>query len=485
LIEDAPVLRSPNFKMQETTKAFRLARRGGLQHFRGRVILRAMNILIIDDDLGIRETLGVALENLGHTVATASNQASAEKRMRQESFEVAFLDIRLGAENGLDVLPDLLRLSPRLAVVMITAYSSVETAVLAIQRGAFDYLAKPFKPAQISQMLERIAKTRQLESRISDLEGQVARPQPESDLVATADPQMQRLMEVARKSAPSNASILMLGESGTGKSALARQIHRWSARAKEPFVTVSCPSLSRDLLESELFGHVKGAFTGAVSATWGKVAAADRGTLFLDEIGELPLEIQPKLLRLLQEHEYERVGEAKIRMADVRVIAATNRDLKDCVARGTFREDLLYRLDVITLQLPPLRERAGDIMTIAESQLRQLTRQSGRTLAGFSEEARTALQRYSWPGNIRELRNVIERATILASGGQVEIADLPSSLHRADVKTPAVGGVFSLEEIEAEHIRQVVAKSKNLQQAATILKLDPTTLLRKRKSLNL
>jgi two-component system, NtrC family, response regulator AlgB len=444
-----------------------------------------VNVLIIDDDLGIRGTLGTALETMGHHVETAASQAAAEKILRKKSFEVAFLDIRLGAENGLDVLPDLLRLSPRLAVIVITAYSSIETAVLAIQRGAFDYLAKPFKPAQIAQMLERVVKTRQLETRISDLEGELSRPGAQAEFVTTSNPKMRHLMEVAQKSASSDATILMLGESGTGKSALARQIHGWSPRAKEPFVTVSCPSLSRDLLESELFGHMKGAFTGAVTTTWGKVAAADRGTLFLDEIGELPLEIQPKLLRLLQEREYERVGEAKIRMANVRVIAATNRDLKEAVARGAFREDLLYRLDVISLQLPPLRERADDILSIAESQLQQLGRLSGRPLRNFSEAARHALERYSWPGNIRELRNVIERATILATGAEIEATDLPSTLGEVLSQTPALGGSYSIQEIEAEHIRQVLGRSKTIQHAATILKLDPTTLLRKRKNLNL
>jgi NtrC-family two-component system response regulator AlgB len=444
-----------------------------------------MHVLIIDDDLGIRGTLGTALETMGHQVQTAANGAAAEKKLRNESFEVAFLDIRLGAENGLDLLPDLLRLSPRLAVVVITAYSSIETAVLAIQRGAFDYLAKPFKPAQIAQMLERVARTRQLENRISDLEGRLAGPDADGESIASSNPRMQGLIDVAKKSASSDATILMLGESGTGKSVLARQIHRWSPRAREPFVTVSCPSLSRDLLESELFGHMKGSFTGAVATTWGKVAAADRGTLFLDEIGELPLEIQPKLLRLLQEREYERVGESKMRMANVRVIAATNRDLKAAVARGAFREDLLYRLDVISLHLPPLRERPGDILSLAENQLRQLARQSGRPAKSFSATARQAMERYAWPGNIRELRNVIERATILSTGDQIELADLPSSLNETSSESPAVGGAYSVEEIEAEHIRQVLARSKNLQQAAAILQLDPTTLLRKRKNLNL
>lgn len=442
-----------------------------------------MKVLVIDDDLGIRETLGTALETQGHDVETALSGSAAEKKLRGGDFEAAFLDVRLGSENGLDLLPDLLTISPRLAVIVITAYSSIETAVQAIQRGAFDYLTKPFKPAQVAQLLERLAATRRLETRISDLEGRL--PGTEGRETITTDPEMQRILNMARKSAATDATVLMLGESGTGKSVLARQIHDWSARAKEPFVTVSCPSLSRELLESELFGHMKGSFTGAVATTWGKVAAADRGTLFLDEIGELPLEIQPKLLRLLQEREYERVGESKIRMAHVRVIAATNRNLKEAVAKGTFREDLLYRLDVISFHLPALRQRAGDILPIAESQIPSIAAHTGSSVKGLSEAAREAMKRYSWPGNIRELRNVIERAAILASGENIDVADLPFSANEKTAQAPALGGMFSIEEIEAEHIRQVLKRTSSLQEAAAILKLDPTTLLRKRKALHL
>ncbi len=444
-----------------------------------------MNVLIIDDDLGIRETLGMALETLGHRVATVVNRAAAEKKLKAETFEVAFLDIRLGAENGLDILTDLLRLSPRLAIIMITAYASIESAVTAMQRGAFDYLPKPFKPAQISQLLERIAKTRRMEARISELEAQVASPGMDVELETTSDPATRQLLEMVKKGAGSNATVLIQGESGTGKSVLARKIHQWSPRAREPFVTVSCPSLSRELLESELFGHIKGSFTGAVATTWGKVAAADRGTLFLDEIGELPLEVQPKLLRLLQERTYERVGEAKIHMADVRVVAATNRDLKQAVASGAFREDLLYRLDVFSLRMPALRERPNDILAIAESQLRQLSRQAGKNVTGFSEAARHLLQRYSWPGNIRELRNALERALILCTDDVLDVKDFPATLTENAATTPFLGGEYSTEEIEAEHIRQVLARKTSIQDAAEVLKLDRSTLLRKRKALDL
>jgi NtrC-family two-component system response regulator AlgB len=296
-------------------------------------------------------------------------------------------------------------------------------------------------------------------------------------------------VEVALKAAGTPATIMITGESGTGKTVLARSIHENSPQKENAFVTISCPSLSRELLASELFGHVKGAFTGATNETWGKVSLADGGTLFLDEIGDLPLEIQPKLLRLLQEKEYERVGETKTRRANVRVIAATNRNLEEAVADGRFREDLFYRLNVISLRLPSLRERPADLQKMAANYLGFFAKQCGKQIAGFSHAAARAIQDYRWPGNLRELRNVVERAAILASGKEIENADLPENLTQApiagDGAVPQVGARISLEELENQHLRQVIAKTSSMEEAAQILGIDPATLYRKRKKLGL
>ena len=296
---------------------------------------------------------------------------------------------------------------------------------------------------------------------------------------------MQKVYELAFKAAATPATILMQGESGTGKSVLARSLHQKSPQADHAFVTVSCPSLSRELLESELFGHVKGAFTGAVADTFGKVAAADGGTLFLDEIGELPLEIQPKLLRLLQDKEYERVGETKLRRANVRLITASNRDLEQAVKNGQFREDLFYRLNVISIRMPSLRERPGDLPRIAEEWLKFFAHQVGKDLTGFAPAALHALQTYAWPGNLRELRNVIERATILAEKKEIDLGDLPENLHRPSTGGVSVGSKTSLDELEAEHIKRIIMSTPSLGEAAQILGIDPATLYRKRKRMGM
>jgi NtrC-family two-component system response regulator AlgB len=324
-----------------------------------------MRVLIIDDDKSIRNSTGVAIQAAGHQAETADNGQVALLKLREEVYDLAFLDLRLGDEDGLDLLDQIKKVQSRPPVVVFTAYASIKTAVSAIQRGAFDYLEKPFTPEHLRQIISRVEKQRKLESKITDLQEQIDLQNPGIEL-QSSDPRMKEVLDVLFRAAPTQAAILLLGESGTGKSVLAREVHERGNRKESPFVTVSCPSLSRELLESELFGHVKGAFTGAVRDTWGKVAAAESGTLFLDEIGELPLEIQPKLLRLLQERQYERVGENKSRSTNTRVIAATNQDIKECVRRGTFREDLYYRLDVISVTIPPLREKGGDIESLAQ-----------------------------------------------------------------------------------------------------------------------
>lgn len=414
----------------------------------------------------------------------APDSARAKRLIEKQSFDVAFLDLKLGADNGLDLLPELLKIEPRLIVVVFTAFASLETAIEAIKRGAYDYIAKPFTPEQIRQVFRKIENTRRLETRVAELEARISEESPVADF-QTTEPAMQRLQELARKAASTPATILILGESGTGKSILARAIHEQSARRNNPFVTVNCPSLSKELLESEMFGHVKGAYTGAVGDTWGKVAVADGGTLFLDEIGEMPLEIQPKLLRLLQEKEYERVGDPKPRRANVRVIAATNRKLDQAVKDNEFREDLYYRLNVITLEIPPLRERMGDLPRIADHQLRFFSNQVGKKITGFSEEAAAALRGYSFPGNLRELANAIERAVILSNGPRIELSDLPDHLQGKQQSSVDLGALVSLDELEKEHIKRILGKTSSLEQAAQVLGIDPATLYRKRKKLKL
>jgi NtrC-family two-component system response regulator AlgB len=367
---------------------------------------------------------------------------------------------------------------------MFTAYANIATAVEAMRRGAFDFIPKPFTPDQIRGVLTKVEKARALESRVQSLETQLADTSPAVDLESN-EPAVQRAFEIAFKAAETPASILILGPSGTGKSVLAREVHRRSAQKDAAFVTVSCPSLSRELLESELFGHVKGSFTGAVSDTMGKVAAADGGTLFLDEIGELPLEIQPKLLRLLQEREYERVGESKSRRANVRVIAATNRALGDEVRAGRFREDLFYRLNVITIALPGLHDRPTDLRQFAESYRKFFADRIAKKITGFSPAVMSAFASYKWPGNLRELRNVIERAVILAPGNLIELADLPEEFGGQANPAITVGARVTLEALEAEHIRRTLATTRNLDEAARTLGIDPATLYRKRQKLGL
>jgi NtrC-family two-component system response regulator AlgB len=443
-----------------------------------------MRVLIVDDEAGIRKTTRIAVETSGHTAVEAPNGTRALALLGEEAFDACFLDLKLGQDDGLEVLVRLLKAQPSLAVVMFTAFANIATAVEAMRRGAFDFMPKPFTLDQIRAVLVKIEKSSALQHRMRALEMQLADESPVVDL-ESPEPAMQRALEIAFKAAASPATMLILGPSGTGKSVLAREVHKRSGQRDAAFVTVNCPSLSRELLESELFGHVKGSFTGAIADTVGKVAAAEGGTLFLDEIGEMPLAIQPKLLRLLQEREYERVGEAKPRRADVRVIAATNRNLAEEVKAGRFREDLFYRLNVIGITLPGLGDRPSDLPRLAESYRKFFAAKLGKPVRAFAPAVLTAFAGYTWPGNLRELRNVIERAVILASGEAIELCDLPEQFGAAADPAITVGARVTIEALEAEHLRRVVAVSRNLDEAARTLGIDPATLYRKRQKLGL
>ena len=439
-----------------------------------------MDILLIDDEVSLRRTLRTTLESMGHAAAEASSSEQALRLLGKQRFDVAFLDLRLGREAGMDLLPALLREAPDLAVVIVTAYATIASAVEAMRRGAFDYLPKPFTPDQLRVTLERWRQMHRLRNQVADLQEQVRAAAPEADL-ETVEPAMRLALDLAFQAAASEATVLLRGESGVGKGVLARAMHARSPRFGGPFVTVHCPSLSGELLESELFGHARGAFTGAVQDTTGKAAAADGGTLFLDEIADLPLTVQPKLLRLVQDKAYERVGETKTRQVDIRILTATNRDLKREVEVGKFREDLYYRLNVIDVELPPLRKRRGDIPALAERLLRFFARQSGKAVEAFSGPAAAALSKYDWPGNIRELRNAVERGVILAAGREIDLHHLPAQFVGQPMLRVEVGGAITLDALEAEHMRRVLSSAASLDAAALTLGIDPSTLYRKRK----
>jgi two-component system, NtrC family, response regulator AlgB len=441
-----------------------------------------MRILIVDDQKAIRLNLSMALKADGHEPDTADSGRVAALKLQEDVYDLVLLDLHMdGNADGLDHLVKLQKLAPGLPIVVCTAQASIETAVEAMRRGALDYLEKPFTPDSLRQVLVRVEKVNRLRQRVANLSDAVAKSGPSADFVSE-DPVMRGALQVVERAAGTRANILIMGENGTGKSQLARYIHELSLLREGPFVTVNCPSLSRELLESELFGHAKGSFTGAIKDYAGKVDAARGGTLFLDEIGELSGELQAKLLRLLQDKEYERVGETRTRVADVRVVAATNRNLVEAVKAGTFREDLFYRLNVITVTMPPLRERPVDLDRLARKFLGYFAGETGRQANAFSPEAWTSLRTHTWPGNVRELRNAIERAVIMSRGDRIERSDLPDTMMgEASDGMVVLGGLVSIEEVERAHALKVIARTGTLEEAASVLGIDNATLYRKRK----
>jgi len=440
----------------------------------------ALDVLIIDDERNIRTTLSLCLEGVGCRVLSVATAEAARAALASRTFDIAFLDLHLADADGLDLLPQLLAARTELAVVVITAYATINTAVEAIRRGAVEYLPKPFTPAEIRQLVARVAERQRLVRRLAHLEQELRDAIPEVDLDSKS-PAMRAALDMVPAIAASDVTVLLRGENGTGKGVFARLIHAQSARRERPFVVVSCPTLSEELLASELFGHVRGAFTGAVRDQPGRVEASNSGTLFLDEIGEISHGLQAKLLRFLQDRQFERVGETVTRSADVRVIAATNRNLEADVESGRFREDLLYRLNVVEVRLPPLRERPDDIIPLAERMLAFFSRAARRPTPELSPAAIEVLRAYAWPGNVRELRNTMERALILWPARVIEPAAFPERIAAQAASTPQLGSECSLEAIEREHILRVIARTATLEDAARVLGIDSSTLRRKRK----
>ena len=436
------------------------------------------SILIVDDEKNIRTMLASYLRGLGHATESAADGAAALETLAGGKFDVVFSDVRMAGLDGLALLGEIKGRRPETFVVLMTAYATVAQAVEAMRAGAYDYLVKPFSVDQVGLLLERV-----LEVQLLRRENVRLRRAVEDDvLLDSSSAAMQRAIATAKQAASSDVTMLLTGESGTGKTVLARQIHRWSARHGGPFVTIPCTTLADHLLESELFGHVKGAFTGAWKDKPGRVEAAAGGTLFLDEAGELSPELQSKLLRFLEERAFERVGGTTTIEIDTRLIAATNRDLEADVRSGKFRKDLYFRLNVVAVGLPPLRERRDDVRVLAERLLARLAARHGREALQLSPEALHVLGTYEWPGNVRELENALERAIVLSPKDVIHPEAFPDGLLAPVSTEPSEAAEpSSLEQLERRHIQRVLAESATLEEAATRLGIDVTTLWRKRK----
>jgi len=383
------------------------------------------NILVVDDEPFNLRILEQLLSREGYKVTTASDGAEGLKKLTSNPPNLIILDFMMPELSGIDVLKELRQRDDDTPVIIVTAYGTVERAVEAMQAGAYDFITRPLKPDHCALVVRKALERQRLKRGIEILAEEIGE---RYQLIPGASAKMKQVTDLARKTAASSATVLLLGESGTGKEVFARNIHNWSERKERPFIAINSVGLSKELLESELFGHEQGAFTGAQRRKKGKIELAQGGTLFFDEIGDVSQELQAKLLRFLQEREFERVGGVTPIAVDVRVIAATNRDLERAVREGTFREDLYHRLNVVAIKLPPLRERREDLPALIDYFLRKQAKVVGKNVIGFTDEARERLVNYNWPGNVREVANVIERAVVLSSGSNITLRNLPSRI---------------------------------------------------------
>ena len=441
----------------------------------------AGSVLVIDDEPVLQDVLETLLSGAGFEYHAAMTAEEGLRILREEEIDVVLLDLMLPDRNGLEVLPDIKTHDPHLPVVVITAHSSVESAIEAMRLGAFHYVPKPFKNEEVTHLVRRAAERRRLQVENLQLR---SRLEGMGEIVGRSR-RMEEVFELIRRAAPARSNILVAGESGTGKELVARAIHSISPRREKPFVPVHTSAIPSELLESTLFGHVKGAFTGAIASRKGLFEAAHEGTLFLDEVGTISPETQTKLLRVIQEREIRRVGGVEARPVDVRLVAATNADLWQAVHDGSFREDLYYRLNVITIELPPLRDRRDDIPLLAGHFLNLYADENDRDLLTFEPDAMDALMDYSWPGNVRELENAVERAVVLCRGDTIQVAELPPAIRGASDERPAVDELplegldfrTAVQDYQARLLRRALERSGGVQrQAAKLLGLSPTTL---------